>query len=120
MAGPVHFILADDPEEAWARAEPHFRYQWDSYRRQMAAGRGMQSPPPIDTEQWRQPGSAGAPPRIGVLRADEAARLLRGWLAGAPVREIFLWASIAGMPDDLVRRHVELVCTRLRDALADA
>jgi alkanesulfonate monooxygenase SsuD/methylene tetrahydromethanopterin reductase-like flavin-dependent oxidoreductase (luciferase family) len=120
MAGPAHFILADDPEEAWARATPHFRYQWDSYRQQIAAGRQTQPPPPIDPERWRQPGPDGAPPRIGVLRADEAAQLLRRWLAGVPVREIFLWASIAGMPEDLARRHVELVCTRLRPALADA
>jgi hypothetical protein len=36
-----------------------------------------------------------------------------------PAREIFFWSSIAGMPDELARRHVELVCTDLRDALTE-
>jgi hypothetical protein len=53
------------------------------------------------------------------LDVDEAAGLLRGWLGEAPVEEIFLWASIAGMPDELVQRHVELVCTKLGPALED-
>jgi hypothetical protein len=31
---------------------------------------------------------------------------------------VYLWASIAGMPDDLVTRHVELVSSTLAPMLA--
>jgi alkanesulfonate monooxygenase SsuD/methylene tetrahydromethanopterin reductase-like flavin-dependent oxidoreductase (luciferase family) len=120
MAGPVHFILADDPEEVWDRVTPHFRYQWDTYRRYLAEGRDDMKPPrPIDTEKWRLPGRDGAPPQIGVFTPDAAATMIREWLTGTPAVEIYFWSSIAGMPRDLARRHVELVCTELRSALAD-
>jgi hypothetical protein len=33
------------------------------------------------------------------------------------VSDLFLWATIAGMPDDLAERHVELVGTVLAPAL---
>ena len=34
-------------------------------------------------------------------------------IEGAPVEHVYLWASVAGMPDDLVERHVELTCTQV-------
>ena len=39
--------------------------------------------------------------------------------AGLPAEHAYLWASVAGMPDDLVERHIELSCGALRDALRD-
>jgi alkanesulfonate monooxygenase SsuD/methylene tetrahydromethanopterin reductase-like flavin-dependent oxidoreductase (luciferase family) len=119
MAGPLMFVLADDPESAWQQIRPHFQYQWDSYRRYLAEGRDMPTPPPVDPERWRRPDRSGGPPRLGVLGVDEAVEMLRGWLPRMPAREIFFWSSIAGMPDELARRHVELVCTDLRDALTE-
>ena len=59
------------------------------------------------------------PPQLHVLSCDDAIELLREWLADAPVLDIFTWDSVAGMPDDLADRHVELVATRLAPALAD-
>jgi len=35
-----------------------------------------------------------------------------------PVKHVYLWESIAGMPDDLADRHVELVASRLAPAMA--
>jgi hypothetical protein len=119
MAGPMMFVLADDPESAWSRLRPHVQYQWDRYRIYLAEDRELKTSPPVDLERWRQPGRVGAPPRVGVLSVEEAAELLRAWLPRMPALEIFFWSSIAGMPDELVRRHVELACTDLRDALAD-
>ena len=55
-----------------------------------------------------------------MLAPDEAIPFLRGWLERMPVEHVFFWESIAGMPDDLADRHVELVATRLRPALAGA
>lgn len=119
MAGPAHFLLADDPQEVWAQARPFFEYQWNSYAWYSAVGHGKPQLPLIDAERWRRLPPDGSPPRVGVFTAEEAAVLLRPWLQTMPAVDLFLWASIAGLPDDLVRRHVELVCTRLRPALAD-
>jgi len=124
MSGLVNVILADDPESARDRIAPHLAYQNESYRRYANEAGGVArrhrpgrfaadtSPPPAQ----RPPNAL--PPQLHVLSCDEAIELLRGWLADAPVVDIFTWDSVAGMPDDLADRHVELVATRLAPALA--
>jgi alkanesulfonate monooxygenase SsuD/methylene tetrahydromethanopterin reductase-like flavin-dependent oxidoreductase (luciferase family) len=128
MSGLAMVILADDPEEAWARIRPHLAYQRESYARYAREGAGDGEPrslPPTlvrDAEGRRSdrqaPGAHARPPRLHVLTPDEAIPFLSRWLGRMPVEHVFLWESIAGMPDDLADRHVELVATRLRPALA--
>jgi len=118
MAGMVNLVLADDPEAAWPRIAPHLAYQWDSYNRYMVEGTDQPVPKPIDPERWREPGRGDAPPRFQVLTVDGAATFLRAHTDGLPVEDVLLWASIAGMPDDLVDRHVELVSSQLSAQLA--
>jgi hypothetical protein len=43
--------------------------------------------------------------------------LLIASCASAPVEHVYLWASVAGMPDDLVERHMQLLCTEVRPNL---
>ena len=128
MSGLAMVILADDPEEARARIRPHLAYQRETYARYGREGTGDAEPsslPPTlarDAEGGRSdregPGAHARPPRLHVLAPDEAVPFLRGWLERMPVDHVFFWESIAGMPDDLADRHVELVATRLRPALA--
>lgn len=117
-AGAVHMILADDPDEAFARAAPHIAYQWDSYNRYMVEGTDRPLPPPVDPTQWRKSASDGAPARFPVLTADEAIAELKSRFEGLPIEHAYLWGTVAGMPEDLAERHVELVCTVLAPALA--
>ena len=49
---------------------------------------------------------------------EDAIDRLTRWLAPLPVVDVYFWESIAGMPDDLADRHVELVATRLAPTLA--
>lgn len=132
IAVGVNMVLNDDPEAAWPRIAPHLAYMWDSYNRYAVEGTVHPAPPPIDPEEWRRPGGGGTSPRyldddagaagpslprFGVFTPDEAADHVRALTAGLPVTQVFVWASIAGMPDDLVDRHVELSCTELRALL---
>jgi alkanesulfonate monooxygenase SsuD/methylene tetrahydromethanopterin reductase-like flavin-dependent oxidoreductase (luciferase family) len=117
-AGVVNLVLADDPEAAWPRIRPHLAYQWDTYNRYAVEGTGQPVPRPIDPDRWREPGPDGRPPRFGVFTADEAATHIRALTAGVPAVQVYLWARIPGLPDDLVERHVELACTELRARLA--
>jgi hypothetical protein len=50
-------------------------------------------------------------PPIEVLDPTDAVRRLRELTEGVPAEEIYLWASIAGMPDDITQRHVELLAS---------
>ncbi len=125
LAGLVNFILADDPEAAWARIAPHIAYQRESYNRYGAEGRkqgtgvATVSGGPVDVKALRDRHGPPVSPRHDVLTADEAIARLKAWLGGRPVVDIFLWGTIAGMPDDLADRHTELVATVLAPALAD-
>jgi len=117
-AAVVNLVVADDPASAWPRIRPHLEYQWDSYNRYSVEGTGAPEPRPIDADRWIAPGRAGAPPRFGVFTPEGAAAHIRALTDGLPVVQTYLWASIAGMPDDLVERHVTLACTELRALLA--
>ena len=64
-------------------------------------------------------GRIGAKVAFQVLHVAEAAEFILASTAGLPAEHAYLWASVAGMPDDLVERHIELSCGALRDALRD-
>jgi alkanesulfonate monooxygenase SsuD/methylene tetrahydromethanopterin reductase-like flavin-dependent oxidoreductase (luciferase family) len=117
MAGVVSFVLADDPDAAWPRIREHLAYQWDSYNTYGAEGTGRDAPRPIDPDRWRT-GSGDRPPRFEVLTPEDAATRLAALAEGVPLEQVYCWASIAGMPDDLVDRHLELLATRLRPLVA--
>jgi alkanesulfonate monooxygenase SsuD/methylene tetrahydromethanopterin reductase-like flavin-dependent oxidoreductase (luciferase family) len=128
MSGLANIILADDPEAARARLRPHVGYQRETYARYGSEGlrgdgRGALPPTLTRRAEGRQQERRGAtldaqPPRLHVLAPEESVPLVRSWLDGLPVDHVFLWESIAGMPDDLADRHVELVATRLAPALS--
>ncbi len=118
MAGLVNTVLVDDPDEAWPRIKPHFEYQWNSYRRYSVEGTGKPEPRWLDGDRLR--GShVGPAAQFHLLTVDDAVGLVQEAVEGLPVTDAFFWASIAGMPDDLVDRHLELLLTELRPRLAE-
>ena len=115
MATPSFWVLAEDPERTWSRVERCYEHQWRTYR---AGGRPTQSGD-FDTAfaALRSQGPEGSPPAIQAVTPADAATQLRAMFDGLPVEHIFFWASIAGMPDDVVEEHVRLVATDLAAAL---
>jgi hypothetical protein len=127
MAGLANLVLADDPEAAWPRIAPHLAYQRDSYNRYGAEGRAATDTSPqtldlsgaaVDVEALRGPAPEAIPPAFDVVTPEEAIARLTTWLGPMPVADVYFWESLAGMPDDLADRHVELVASRLAPALA--
>jgi hypothetical protein len=55
-----------------------------------------------------------------VCSPEEAVDVLARRLAGLPARHVYLWATVAGMPDALAERHVELLGTAVAPALTTA
>ena len=125
LAGLANLILADDPEAAWAQIRPHLSYQWESYARYGAEGRGAirsaavaRVSVGVDVDSLRSKGPVMSPPHFDVTTPEDAAARLREWIGVLPVVDVFFWDSIAGMPDALVNRHIELLATRLAPAVA--
>jgi alkanesulfonate monooxygenase SsuD/methylene tetrahydromethanopterin reductase-like flavin-dependent oxidoreductase (luciferase family) len=116
--GMLDIIVADDPEEAFERILPHYAHQLNSYRAAAVAGSGRDAPKEITVEKLRG-GAAqkGQIPGLRVLTPTDAVTAIRDATEGSPVEHVYLWASVAGMPDDLVERHVELTCTQVAPTL---
>ena len=112
--GMLDIIVADDPEAAFERILPHYAHQLNSYRAAAVAGSGRDAPKEITVEKLRS-GAAqkGQIPGLRVLTPSDAVNAIREATDGSPVEHVYLWASVAGMPEDLVERHVELTCTQV-------
>ena len=116
--GMLDIIVADDPEDAFERILPHYAHQLNTYRAAAVAGTGRDAPKEITVEKLRG-GAAqkGQIPGLRVLTPADAVAAIREATDGSPVEHVYLWASVAGMPDDLAERHVELTCTKVAPQL---
>jgi len=117
MAGVQYFLLSDDPERDFERVLPFLAHQLNSYRRGGVAGTGKTARELTLDDVRRRPGS-GPLSALKVCTPAEAAGLLRENSAGLPAVECYLWASIGGMPDDMVERQLDLCARELRPLLA--
>jgi alkanesulfonate monooxygenase SsuD/methylene tetrahydromethanopterin reductase-like flavin-dependent oxidoreductase (luciferase family) len=113
-AGLASLFVADDPEAAWPRVRPYLQYQRDSYARYGAEGRDDSEP-----AGTKALSADNDDPTFAVVTPEQAIDRMRRWLGELPVADVFMWESIAGMPDDLADRHVELVSSVVAPALAD-
>ena len=117
MGGVANFMIADDPEEAFERVLPHRTHQLNSYRLQAAAGTGK-TPRMLTEDEVRERGSGVIQP-LEILTASRAVAQIRGICQDLPIEHLYLWASIGGMPEDLVQRQMELLVDEVQPALAD-
>jgi hypothetical protein len=95
-------------------------YQLDSYARYEAEGTTTPPRPPVDPEAVRRSGSDGSPPRFFVFTPDQAVEYLEQRAARLPVEHAIVWADVAAMPEEVVQRHVQLVCTAVAPRFASS
>jgi alkanesulfonate monooxygenase SsuD/methylene tetrahydromethanopterin reductase-like flavin-dependent oxidoreductase (luciferase family) len=120
MGGGIQAFVTMDPQADWPVVAKHLAYQIDSYRRYMVEGTDQPIPRPIDPEKVRTREMGAILGSFMVDTPEEVARRIRAYTSGAPVETIFMFASLAGMPEDLVARHVQTICGKLAPLLADA
>jgi alkanesulfonate monooxygenase SsuD/methylene tetrahydromethanopterin reductase-like flavin-dependent oxidoreductase (luciferase family) len=119
MGGVIDLIVADDPDETARLVAPHYAYQLNSYRRYGVEGTAAPPPRELTPDEVEARMVDPASTRgLAVRTVEGAADLIGARTAGLPVEHVYLWASIAGMPDDVVSRHVELAAGPLRRHLA--
>jgi alkanesulfonate monooxygenase SsuD/methylene tetrahydromethanopterin reductase-like flavin-dependent oxidoreductase (luciferase family) len=110
MSGPLDLLVSDDPERARALLQPHIDYQageYASYQRSVADAEG------------RAPylGGSALAENYHVLSPDEAVTHIRTVTDGLPVRYVFPWLTVGGMPDELVEEHIRLTITKVAPAV---
>jgi alkanesulfonate monooxygenase SsuD/methylene tetrahydromethanopterin reductase-like flavin-dependent oxidoreductase (luciferase family) len=118
MAGGIQGWVSDDPERDWPMVSEHLAHQLDSYRRHMVEGTGAPLPKPVDVERLVHSGRDNPLGSFMYGTPEAVADQIRDYTAGAPVRTVFLWASIGGMAEADVARNVQTICTRLAPLLA--
>jgi alkanesulfonate monooxygenase SsuD/methylene tetrahydromethanopterin reductase-like flavin-dependent oxidoreductase (luciferase family) len=117
MTGVVGGFITEDPEADWPTVARHLAYQWDSYRHYMVEGTGNPTPKPVDPDRWRAHHISARFDSFLYTTPDEAGKAINEFLSGTPVETVFFWASLAGMSEAQVARHIGALCTRLRPLL---
>jgi alkanesulfonate monooxygenase SsuD/methylene tetrahydromethanopterin reductase-like flavin-dependent oxidoreductase (luciferase family) len=108
--GVIDLIVTDDPERDAPRIRPHYAYQQASYRN---AHGGATNAETIDVEVTLDGNGGG----LAVVTPDDAIATIRRRAGDGPVEHVYLWLSMAGMDDDIVERHIELLGTVVGPAL---
>jgi alkanesulfonate monooxygenase SsuD/methylene tetrahydromethanopterin reductase-like flavin-dependent oxidoreductase (luciferase family) len=116
MSGALSAFTTRDPDRDWPIVSKHLTWQADSYRAGIA-GDG-EPPRPVDPERIRAKGLTTGFHGLLVAPPDVVAAEVRKAIGTAPVETVYFWASLAGMPEPMVREHVTTVLTELAPLLA--
>ncbi|MFJ5927750.1 LLM class flavin-dependent oxidoreductase [Kitasatospora sp. NPDC092948] len=111
-------ILSNDPDRAWHRVAPYLAHQLNSYQQLSVEGTDRPKPPLIKAEDLRNRTSDAPWGALRILTPEDAAAQIKEMTAGLPVQHLIFWASIAGMPDDLVAENLTLVSEKLPPLLS--
>jgi len=118
MGGGIQGWVSDDPDADWPEVSRYVAYQSDSYRRHMVEGTGAPIPKPIDPDKLRSREPRNALDHFVYGTPEHVAQWVRDYAGDAPVDTVYFWASIGGMSEEMVARHVQTVCTKLAPLLA--
>ncbi|MDG2336021.1 MAG: LLM class flavin-dependent oxidoreductase [Myxococcota bacterium] len=115
MAGLVSAVAHDDPDSVREELLPHIAHQLNTYR-EAGAGRAVRA---ITPEMLREGDAEGKAFRATEILTPEAlVDRIVDQCKGLPAHEAYFWLSVSGMSDDLIQRHLELLCQKVRPALA--
>jgi alkanesulfonate monooxygenase SsuD/methylene tetrahydromethanopterin reductase-like flavin-dependent oxidoreductase (luciferase family) len=117
MAGGFQGWVTDDPERDWPMVREHLAHQLNSYRHHMVEGTDAPEPRPVDVDRLIASGKSGPLGAFTYGTPEVVADRIRTSTAGAPVTEVFLWASIGGMSEEAVAQNIQTICTRLAPLL---
>ena len=118
MAGGIQGWVSEDPEADWPVVSGHLSHQLNSYRRHMVEGTGAPVPRLVDPERVRARDPRGSIDHFFYDTPEGMVPRLREHIGPAPVETVFFWASLGGMPEDVVARNVQVIGGRLRPLLS--
>lgn len=117
MGGGIQGWASEDPERDWSIVSKHLAYQLDSYRRHMVEGTDAPIPRPVDPDKVVAREPQGFNDYFFYGTPTTVADQVRNYTDDAPVDQVYFWASLGGMPEEMVRDNVSLVCRQLRPLL---
>ena len=116
MAGMIGGWISDDPEAEWPTVSKYLAYQQNTYKSYGVEGTGKPAPE-VDVEKMRWRDGELKPHHFMIATPQKAAELIKGYTAGAPVKHIYFFVSLAGMPEKMVMKQIETIFTKLAPLL---
>jgi alkanesulfonate monooxygenase SsuD/methylene tetrahydromethanopterin reductase-like flavin-dependent oxidoreductase (luciferase family) len=119
--GPMQAFLTDDPERDGPLILEHVAYQWSTYRDARERSAGNPPPPRVRPDEIAD-GPLPGRPELGFVYGtpERVAEEILRCTEGTPTVGIHFWASVGGMPEELVMNNVRLAAERLVPLLRDA
>ena len=112
LAGNANIFVRRRPGQGTRASSPLLGLPTRYLRSLRSRGTDKPVPPTIDLDKLRHRTSGML--ALQVLTPDEAIAAVRAKVQDLPVKAIYVFANIGGMPMDLAQRHVELWCTKVR------
>lgn len=117
MGGGLQAWVSEDPERDWPLVSPYLAHQLNSYRKHMVEGTDQPAPKPVDLERLRQSDRTAPLKSFRCDTPEGIASWIQESTVDMPLESVFLWASIGGMPQEMVAQHVQTICGRLAPLL---
>ena len=122
MSGVMNGWFPEDPDSDWHAVSKYIEYWLNLYKINSVEGTGRPLPPPVDPEQLRRSTlkGSGNMDSVSFLYAtpQDAARAIRSITDDLPVEHVFLRAAYPGMPEEVVARNIQVICTKLGPLLS--
>jgi alkanesulfonate monooxygenase SsuD/methylene tetrahydromethanopterin reductase-like flavin-dependent oxidoreductase (luciferase family) len=116
MCGSIDGWVSEDPERDWPIVSRHLAYQQNSYRRHAVEGTGKPQPKDVNPDDIRARGETRLGPYFYGDPAAVAAAVNAKY-AGLPIECVYLWASVAGMPERTVADNIRTILTKFAPLL---
>lgn len=117
MGGLIELIVASDPERTASRIAPHVYHQRATYSAAHAGSAPRRADDAAIAKTVAGLRDMGKP-GMKVVTPAEAIERLRPIIDGAPIRHLYMWATIAAMPVDTVDEHLSLLADSVAGAFA--
>ena len=115
--GMLDIVVADDPEATLDRILPHYLHQANTYAECAVAGTGVEPRVLTAEKVMGRSTTPGQVPGLRVLTPDDAVAAIREATDGPRSSTSTCGPAWPACPDDVVDRHVELLCTQVAPAL---
>ena len=115
MGGTTLGWITEDPEADWPEVSKYYRYQIESYARHAVSsgGEAERNLREIDVESGRWQGGQLDQHTFLLATPEDAAGAIKQYTASAPIKFVIFFASIGGMPEKMVAKHIETICKKL-------
>ena len=117
MGGLIDLVVTHDPERVRTLLRPHILHQLATYQKYRFEPQDIPEHKKISQDYIDAVNREDNPIGTQILTPEQAISYIQARIDLLPASDIYCWASIAGMPNDIVREHVSLLGSIVKPAI---